>query len=226
MLVNAILISANIILWIVLSLRLRKKLSPEGIIKDVRKEMESLLLQINSASDRNIRLIQDQISQAKTASAEARQLCDKVEERLAMLYGEAAKLSSVKATENLLYPPAPPAKSGPSENVPVPPADAPEATVGPAVEIPRQDTLNKASSPLGSYMKEQMRFSENPAPAANEPARKVEIPEFIKPERPIEVKKSFRQQVFEMKSLGYSAEEIAHKTGRSVQEVKITIEIS
>ena len=45
-------------------------------------------------------------------------------------------------------------------------------------------------------------------------------------EVPIEVKKNFKQRVMEMRTLGYTIEEIAHETGRSIQEVKITIEIS
>ncbi|MBP5158176.1 MAG: hypothetical protein ILP18_09940 [Treponema sp.] len=240
MLVEVLLLAGNVLLWILLSLWLKKKLSPEGVMKDARKELEGLLLQINSASDRNIRLIQNQIEQAKSASSEVQMLCNKVEERIALLYGEMDKLSSVKAAEELLYSSsrsdeggAHGQEAGLADGAPVP-VEAParsEPTVSEpkkeaSAELPPYDTLNKSYSPLGSYMKEQLRFADAVKAAPPEPSRKVEIPEFIKPEKPIEIKKSFRQQVLEMRALGYSVDEIAHKTGRSVQEVKITIEIS
>lgn len=241
--VNAILIAVNTILWIVMFLRLKKKLSPEGVIKEVRKELDRLLLQINSESDRNIRLIQKQIEQVKEVSLEAQQLCDRAEERIAMLYGELDKASSVKSMENHLY------LSGEQAKAPEPRQEAmlpdkalvPEASKVPTVsevpdvaELPTgvrpapvvvDDTFNKSRSPIDSYMKEQLRFVPETGPASPEPPRKIEIPEFIKAEKPIEIKKPFRQQVKEMLALGHSIEEIAHKTGRSTQEVKIIIEI-
>ena len=233
--VTVILIVVNTILWVVMFLRLKRKLSPEGVIKEVRAELDKILLQINSDSDRNIRLIQNQIEQVKKVSLEAQQLCERAEERIAMLYGELDKASSVKSVENQLYQLDPegtkPGKAPEADPVPVPSAGVSEAKDGAAVAIPHEDTLNKSRSPLDSYMKEQLRFvpesarPSEPVSATQEASRKVEIPEFIKAEKPIEIKKTFRQQVREMLALGYSVEEIAHKTGRSTQEVKIIIEI-
>ena len=243
--VNAILIAVNTILWVVMFFRLKKKLSPDGVIKEIRKELDKILLQINSDSDRNIRLIQSQIEQVKKVSLEAQQLCERAEERIAMLYGELDKAASVKSVEQSLYRPAPentkpdkaeasPALSSEpaaSELTAEPRAGSSVPKVGPAASIPHEDTLNKSRSPVDSYMKEQLRFvpeaarSPEPAPSAQDSPRKIEIPEFIKAEKPIEIKKPFRQQVKEMLALGYSVEEISHKTGRSTQEVKIIIEI-
>lgn len=235
MLVNAVLLAGNVILWCILLLRLKKKLSPDGVMKDVRKELEKLLLQINSDSDRNIRLIQNQIEQVKKVSLEAQQLCERAEERIAMLYGELDKASSVKSVEQSLYRPAPestkPDKAIEPLSVPEPRAGGGDSKAGLAASILHEDTLNKSRSPVDSYMKEQLRFvpeasrSSEPASSAQDSPRKIEIPEFIKAEKPIEIKKPFRQQVKEMLALGYSVEEIAHKTGRSTQEVKIIIEI-
>lgn len=233
--VTVILIAVNTILWAVMFLRLKRKLSPEGVVKEVRAELDKILLQINSDSDRNIRLIQNQIEQVKKVSLEAQQLCERAEERIAMLYGELDKASSVKSVENQLYQldaeGAKPDKAPEADPVPVPSAEASVAKAGAAAAIPHEDTLNKSRSPLDSYMKEQLRFvpesarPSEPVSATLDPPRKIEIPEFIKAEKPIEIKKTFRQQVREMLALGYSVEEIAHKTGRSTQEVKIIIEI-
>ena len=298
MLANAVLLAGNALLWVFVFLYLKKKLSPRGIVAEARKAIDELLLKLNSDSDRNIRLLQHQIEQVREVSLEARQLCDRVEERLALLYGELEKASSVKDAEERLYPAlqrqekrggrsfseltapfphkAPPEPAAPAAAV-LPPespavlqrqeavADAPqrqnavpqpEAAVsepgsfpeakipaGPAPGVfPQDDTLNKSLSPLDSYMKEQLRFSageaggipaageEAPAPqemtSSREPSRTPSVPEFFQAEKPIAIPKSFHQQVMEMKQLGYSIEEIAHETGRSTQEVKITIEIS
>jgi hypothetical protein len=240
MTVEVLLIVGNGLLWVLLMLGLKKKLSPEGVMKDVRKELEGLLLQINSASDRNIRLIQNQIEQLKTASLEAEQLCAKVEERLAMLYGELDKASAVKTVEDRLYPSELPSASdlGTGRETPAPEASIPNAVpsapaANRASDAPavHDDTLSKSYSPVDSYMKEQMRFASDVAEASSgekapENPHRIEIPEFIKAETPLEIKKPFRQQVMEMKALGYTIEEIAHETGRSTQEVKITIEFS
>ncbi|MBQ6566196.1 MAG: hypothetical protein IJL80_03990 [Treponema sp.] len=233
--VNVILIAVNTILWLVMFWRLKRKLSPEGVIKDVRAELDKILLQINSDSDRNIRLIQNQIDQVKKVSLEAQQLCERAEERIAMLYGELDKAASARSVEEQLYRPVPEASEPDKAIEPVPAAEpragGSESKAGPSASVPHEDTLNKSLSPLGSYMKEQLRFvpesarTPEPAPSAQEAPRKIEIPEFIKAEKPIEIKKPFRQQVKEMLALGYSVEEIAHKTGRSTQEVKIIIEI-
>ena len=245
MLIEALLIAVNAILWTVLFMRLRKKLSPEGIMKDARKELEDLLRQINGATDRDIRLMQAQLDRLKQATVAADELCSKVEERLAMLYGELDKASAVKAAESRLYPAperppeaAVPAPAAAPASAPTPgsaPAAAPASTPIPAPSpaaadvLPLDDTLNKSYSPVDSYRKEQMRFGPpaGTAPSvALEKPQKIEIPEFIKAEKPIEIKMPFKQRVRELRALGYSIEEIAHETGRSTQEVKITIEIS
>ena len=263
MLGNAILLAGNILLWVFVFLYLKKKLSPRGIVAEARKAIDELLLKLNSDSDRNIRLIQNQIEQVKRVSLEARQLCDRVDERLALLYGELEKASSVKDAEERLYPAVRAQAAVPPQEAAVPgPGPFPRETAAPAAEalvlpqnnlpqeaavtasggLPQDDTLNKSLSPLDSYMKEQQRFTagesaalpaageEAPAarerPVSREPSRTPSVPEFFQAEKPIAIPKSFRRQVMEMKQLGYSIEEIAHETGRSTQEVKITIEIS
>ncbi|MBP5464726.1 MAG: hypothetical protein J6Y13_06110, partial [Treponema sp.] len=104
MLANAVLLAGNALLWVFVFLYLKKKLSPRGIVAEARKAIDELLLKLNSDSDRNIRLLQHQIEQVREVSLEARQLCDRVEERLALLYGELEKASSVKDAEERLYP--------------------------------------------------------------------------------------------------------------------------
>ena len=256
MLGNAILLAGNVLLWVFVFLYLKKKLSPRGIVAEARKAIDELLLKLNSDSDRNIRLIQNQIEQVKRVSQQARQLCDRVEERLALLYGELEKVSSVKDAEERLYPavraqaavpgpgPFPRETAAPAaEALVLPQNNLPqEAAVTASGGLPQDDTLNKSLSPLDSYRKEQLRFTAGEsvalpaageeAPAAREravsrePSRTPSVPEFFQAEKPIAIPKSFRRQVMEMKQLGYSIEEIAHETGRSTQEVKITIEIS
>ncbi len=211
-------------------------------MRDARKELEALLLHINSASDRNIRLLQEQISQLKHASSEAELLCAKAEEKISLLYQELEKASSVKTVQDRLYPSSLPA-AGPhekqlvtvdsehlSERDSLPPGkDEIEAPTA----LPLADTLNKSYSPVDSYKKEQLRFAsekegdvEETAASSSEETSVSNIPEFVQAENPIEVQKPFKQQVMEMKAFGYTIEEIAHATGRSTQEVKITIEIS
>ena len=228
MLIEVLLIAVNVVLWIILFLTLKKKLSPNGIIKDARKELEGILRQINGATDRDIRLIQVQLDRLREATSSAELLCKKIEERISMLYGEMAKVSAVKTAEESLYHEksldvAVESKAVSSESDSSHLAEPIAESVNTS---PHDDTLNKSRSPLESYIKERNRFSSDPVSASVESSQKLEIPEFIKAEKPIEVKKPFRQQVREMLALGYSIEEIAHATGRSTQEVKITIEIS
>lgn len=252
MLVEAIVIVVNGLLWLLLFLYLKKKLSPEGLLNEAKKELQDLLLQINSSTDRNIRLVQEQKVLIKKTISEAEELREKIEERLTMLYGELEKTEAVKTVEERVYQDS--SSMHVEKNIVNIPDFKNTAEISSSVDdftvhtiqsnenegnenpLPVTDTLNKSYTPLGSYMKEQLRFSpadlpdetvkEMPVEQSSENIKKIEIPEFIKASEPIQIKKSFKQQVMEMRSLGYSIEEIAHETGRSTQEVKITIEIS
>ena len=97
-----------------------------------------------------------------------------------------------------------------------------------------QKKLDSASK--NSFMQGDLFFTEkakNELGIKNLPKPEVEVrkipvvePELFMAENPIVPKKDFKTQVLELRALGIPAEEIARKTGRSIQEVKLVIEFS
>ncbi|MGN0730019.1 hypothetical protein [Treponema sp.] len=64
-------------------------------------------------------------------------------------------------------------------------------------------------------------------PSGEVELRKIPVvePELFMAENPIVPEKDFKTKVRELRALGIPADEIARKTGRSIQEVKLVIEI-
>ena len=54
--------------------------------------------------------------------------------------------------------------------------------------------------------------------------QKKKIPQFYVSNNPVKVKKDFNELVKDLNDLGFSAEEIANKTSRSMQEIKLALE--
>ena len=66
-----ILYIVNIISWCFVFSRFKKIFSTDGIIESVKLKLNSLLIQIDSATDRNIKLINERIKELKFVSSEA-----------------------------------------------------------------------------------------------------------------------------------------------------------
>jgi len=203
------IIVINISAWIFLFFRFKKRFSTNAIVQEARNALNSMLADLNRATERNISLIDDKIAKLKDEGKRADTLCKSVAERLSVLYGELDKLERTELLKKKIY----------KENALTPVSE----------KEYMESSSNKIRSPLDSYKKESSRFkslTESEKQSGGDEHPVPQIPEFIKAEKPIVVKKSFKQQVFELNSLGYSVEEIARKLNKSTQEVKLTIEIS
>lgn len=201
-----ILYIVNIISWCFVFTRFKKMFSTDGIIESVKLKLNSLLIQIDSATDRNIKLINERIKELKFVSAEAYNkiliLQDKIDivKKNEILKNEAEQAERSKTFEEKVY-----------------------ADLKPAV--------SKIYPPVRAYQKEQASYSSvadfTQNSLQNKNKEDIEDVPFVSiADELVKPKKDFKAVVHELRDLGYSVEEIAAETGKSTQEVKIILEFS
>lgn len=70
-----VLLSLNVaalaVIFIILSGRIRKALDSGGAVERIRNEISALLIELNSATDRNVSLVEDRLARLKSALADA-----------------------------------------------------------------------------------------------------------------------------------------------------------
>ena len=212
-----ILYIINIISWCFLFRHFKKMFSADGVIENVKLKLNSLLIQIDTATDRNIKLINERIKDLKLISAEAdnkiQVLQDKINivKKNELLKNEADQVEMSRSFEEKVY------------------ADL-------------KPSFSRAYSPVHAYQKEQMSYSGSPMSVSeeisagsdiNQKSSTVEhknelkeVPFVSIADELVKPKKDFKTIVHELKNLGYTVEEIAAETGKSTQEVKIILEFS
>lgn len=187
--------------------------STDRIVENVKAKLNDLLIQIDSAADRNIKLINDRIRELKFISVEADNKISVLQDyitqvkKMELVKNEISQQERSKKFEEKVY-----------------------SDVKPVVKNPY--------SPVNLYQKEQMSYTGKIQPIENieqdhdvvdkieMPGEMVSVPEIRIADELIKPKKDVKEKVRELKSLGYTVEEIASETGKSTQEVKIILEFS
>lgn len=202
-----LLLVFNILMWLIFLHRFNSFFSTERIISDFRNAINEKIREANNAADRNMNLVDDKIQQLNKVKAEA-------ERRLAVLRRELDTQQRESEFRNAMSNvPKNSRKSSSAKNNPV------------------QGELvftEKARSELGvkentlAVPAENMENSESEEILHEIP---VVSPVIYKSENQIVPQKDFPQQVKELYSVGLDADEIAHRTNRSVQEVRLVLQM-
>lgn len=193
--------------------RFHNVFSTDRIVENVKAKLNDLLIQIDSAADRNIKLINDRIRELKFISVEADNKITVLQDyitqvkKMELVKNEISQQERSKKFEEKVY-----------------------SDVKPVVKNPY--------SPVNLYQKEQMSYTGKNQPIENieqdhdvvdkieMPEEMISVPEIRIADELIKPKKDVKEKVRELKSLGYTVEEIASETGKSTQEVKIILEFS
>ncbi len=212
------LILFNLIMWIIFALKFKRIFS----IDDVRNEIRELTNSMYKACGKNLDIVEDKIRQLKSVTAEA--------ERKIALYKEQLSAAKGIAFQNVID----------AENQKFRDKNARSARKSLKTEDyseffqdelfssePDTDIDVPVSYVAGSYKRNAVQKK---AVERREETLVKKIPviptQFYLSENPIKIKKSFREQVAELHSKGFTDEEIATELKRSVQEVKFSLEVT
>ena len=204
----------NIVLWVRIFSRLKKMFSTDGVVENVKIKLNTLLIQIDSATDRNLKLLNKEINELKLICAEAdnriKILQDKIDQvkKSELLKSEAEHLRQSKDFEERVYAPA---------------GHSSASTFSPAAAYQKEQSSYMPSSVSAESIDDSAVKQETSVSSEN---TFVNIPEVRVADELIKPKKEFKTIVKELRNLGYSVEEIAAETGKSTQEVKIILEFS
>ena len=212
----------NIVMWIVFGVKFKKIFNTDELLKKTRDELNFMLTDINTNAERNIQLIDGKISELKKISEEA-------EKNVRILRSEIDKTEKSTAFKKKI-------DTLNSKN-----DDTMEREFNlmrriqlsdKAVAEVQKKNENVDLQQLDLFQEQELKpeensvASENPSENVESEEKTADIPEFYKAENQIEIKKGFNDLVKEYKSLGYTVEEIADMTSRSVQEVKLVLALS
>lgn len=199
----SVLIIFNVAMWLVFLSRFNRFFSTEDIIKKTRDSLNSMLTELNRNADRNITLMDDRIRQIKAVSAEA-------DRHLLILQKELNSLQAGVVFKEKL-------------------ADKKKHTRS-------NSSIGDIRSPYPSRPQDSVQGDlftaqeEKPAAVSSSSSNStVKVPVFepkvFMAEKPVVPKKDFNEQVKELSGLGFNVFEIVAKTGRSIQEVKLALEL-
>lgn len=202
-----ILCLVNIILWIVLALRFKKIFSTDEIIEKTRDQLNKMLGDVNRNAERNITLIDEKIKQLKAVSAEA-------DRRLSVVKTELEKNSRNLEMQNKI-------------------STASRSSVSASSAVEKYRREQSLGDLFNSYDKEEntvpeKKISEDNSKKKEENSNKIPLitPQIYMTDKPVEPKKDFNTLVKEKSQQGLSVEEIAAELGRSISEVKFSLEFS
>lgn len=226
----------NIVLWIVMLVKFRKLFSTDDIITRTRKEMNSLVRDINNNASRNIDLLENRIEKLRALIGEA-------DKKISLIEGELAKQNTAAALQHQIKPSHKKASIGKTpaqravEKYKVAAGtkfshESYELTAeGEAYrnDFSEQGSLFVQSTQADSMAQNklpetQVTVSEDGAATAQVP---VILPKIYFAEDQITAsKKSFDETVLELYDNGYSVEEISKKLSCSTTEVLFVIDLN
>lgn len=201
-----LLIVFNVAMWIFFMKKFNAFFSTDEIIDETNLRVQEIVRDMNYSTERDIRLAEESVKRLKAVTAEAERKIAVLKKDLAL----AKELSLAEKTrefqtkiENLSQ-----KKLFPRENI--------------FLKEGSQLSLSKEEPTVSTASKQDLTATGNPSSSQNSDSA-LEV--FVA-ENPISTKKDFLSEVAQLQSLGFSDDEIAYKTGRNVQEVKLAIGLS
>lgn len=200
----SILCLINVILWIILAIRFKKIFSTEEIIEKTRDELNKMLGDVNRNAERNITLIEEKIKQLKAVSAEA-------DRRLAVVKSELEKNGKNLEIQNKIL-----------TNSKTQSSRSGSGNLSAAEKYRREQALGD----LFSSSENKNEGIENESGLNSKNSNKIPLitPQIYMTDKPVEPKKDFNTLVKEKSQQGLTVEEIAAELGRSISEVKFSLE--
>ncbi len=197
----------NIVLWIVFFVRLKRNLSPQRILTDIKNEVEKLLIEINRTVAEDITLIDDR-------SNKLRELIDECEKKIALYYAQ--EKSKGRETEVLQ-------RLSPTNKVPIKEKNVAKKYQKNATPVATnvESESVQLSIDFETYrVNERARIIEQKnVPEEKSTPQINQIEENPLPEMP------FKNKVLQLAANDFSAETIAQKLGCTETEVQIIIDL-
>jgi hypothetical protein len=206
LLLAAIEVAGLFAIWFLLRARVRRYLELENLLSGVREEARALVMELNETADRNVSLVEDRI-------VALHDLLDELDRRI----GVERKILVTRDSEREVY-----AKL--SKRRPIVPSEA---------RSPERREFADALAP-GPVPAQPQASASVPAPqegpitlnlgsASAEPARST--PEIEVSERSVVPPRSKREEALDLHKRGFSADLIAARTGATVAEIELLVEI-
>jgi hypothetical protein len=218
-----LIIFLNAGLWIFFLKKFNSFFSTEKIIDETKSSIKNLIREMNFNVAKNIEVVDARINEAKSVVAEAErrigtlkkelaatEKIEKFQKQISAAY-EPPVLHKISAEQNETQ------KNLTARN------SAEEKSKNSAQEIPEENSTEKIQqTEIPQIVKNSGEKSEKIVENAEISAK---IPAFSVSKTQIEIKKDFKDSVKELLALGLPPDEIARQTGRSVQEVKVVMEL-
>ena len=195
-----LLIVFNIVMWIFFMKKFNTFFSTDEIIDETNRRIQEIVKSMNYSTERDIKLAEESVKRLKAVTAEAERKIAVLKKDLAL----AKELSLAEKTREFQK----------------------------KIEILSQKRLFARENVFikeGIQSKEDLPVSKNdlvPIENLSTAQNEGDQPEVFVSENPISIKKDFLSEIAELRSLGFSDDEIAYKTKRNVQEVKLAIGLS
>jgi hypothetical protein len=217
--------------------RIHKNMEPDVLLGKVRDEVNRMLLELNQTTDRNIDLLEDRIKSLHEVLKTA-------DHRISLMKREVDKRASETATYTELGKHLPrvvvPVEPPPRETVPRQPTQ-------PAPETPEPSEVEEPAAPYGSEGSRDVPDAAKPQgpekPVAERPAghslptrgRQSQAALSVNPEpgavriqrsaEQIDIRKPLPERALELYRMGFTAELIASRLGRTVGEIELMLSL-
>jgi hypothetical protein len=199
-LLAAIEVAGLFVIWFLVRARVRRYLELENLLDGVRDEARALVLELNETADRNVSLVEDRVAALRVLLAEA-------DRRIAVGKKELAARESERDVYAML-----------NKRRPIVPEPAGSATaLEPALQAPAREALRAAA--LDAPVTLTLGHSEGA------PSGQRRIPEISTPESSVVPGRTKREEALELYRSGFSADLIAARTGATVAEIELLVEI-
>lgn len=205
-----LLVIFNVLMWFIFLHKFNRFFSTDRIVEDTRNAINEKIREANNAAERNMQLIDDKIQQLNKVKADA-------ERRLSVLKRELNNQQRIREFQESM---ASAEKSAKKSSV----KKSAVSTYNPNDQQGELVFTDKAREELG-IPAENVPSVDNMQEQDHVVSIPVISPEYIRAENPIVSKKDFPQQVRELVGQGLPVDEIARRTGRSVQEVRLVIQM-
>lgn len=198
-----LLIVFNIAMWIFFMKKFNTFFSTDEIIDETNLRVQEIVKDMNYSTERDIRLAEECVKRLKAVTAEAERKISVLKKDLAL----AKELSLAEKTQEFQKK----IESLSQKNL-----------------FARENVFLKDDSQPSQSKEEITLRKEDPATTKNLPSPQNSggTLDVLVAENPISTKKDFLSEITQLRSLGFSDDEIAYKTGRNVQEVKLAIGLS
>ena len=194
-----LLIIFNIVLWFFFMRKFNAFFSTDEIIDETNLKVQEIVKNMNYSTERNIRLAEESVKRLKAVTAEAERKIAVLKKDLAL----AKDLSLAEKTQEF------------QKKI---------ESLSQKHLFPRENIFLKEDAQSSQTDEDSLVQNGELIPAENTAsATEGDGIELLVSENPILTKKDFRSEIAQLRSLGFSDDEIAYKTGRNVQEVKLAI---